>query len=79
MAAWPTSCSSISAIDQALRLYRLSIIQRAWMMPGTKPMIVSTMFRKKWKEKPTCRKTPTGGRTIASMILSMSNFRSLEA
>lgn len=49
------------------------------MMPGTKPTIVSTMFRKKWKEKPTCRKTPTGGRMIASMILSMSNFCSLEA
>lgn len=52
------------------------MIQSAWMIPGTKPMIVSTMFKKKWNEKPTCKNTPTGGRMIASIIRSMSNFYS---
>lgn len=44
------------------------------MIPGKYPRIVSRMFRKKWKEKPTCKKTPTGGRMIASSIRTMSKF-----
>jgi hypothetical protein len=41
----------------------------AWRIPGIKPNSVSKMLSQKWPLRPTSRKTPSGGRIIAKIIL----------
>jgi hypothetical protein len=45
----------------------------AWTNPGTYPSIVKRMLIQKCLVSPTCKKTPKGGRMIASTIRKMSN------
>jgi hypothetical protein len=44
------------------------MIQTAWIIPGIYPNIVNKILIQKADPIPTVKKTPTGGRNIASII-----------
>jgi len=48
------------------------MIQIAWIIPGIYPRMVSNIFNQKSPVKPTSKKTPSGGRSIAKMIFKIS-------
>lgn len=51
---------------------RLAMIQTAWTIPGIYPNRVSTIFSQNAPPIPTWRKTPSGGKRMATIIRTKS-------
>jgi hypothetical protein len=69
---WPPGSGGREARDSTGSSQYLQIIHKAWTIPGRYPRMVKRMLIRRSEPHPRSRKTPSGGRMTAKMILQIS-------